>query len=95
LDLYKKVAKTLKLRAEDIPASKRGTEASQQALRSLASLVQSLASLRNALGLGHGRSGPHPGSLRHARLAFNGATAVVEFLLDTWHERPAPPADSP
>lgn len=91
MDLYKKLAKALKLRAEDIPESRRGSEAAQQALRSLVSVVQSLAELRNELGLGHGQSGPHPGSLRHARLAFNAATTVVEFLLDTWHERPAPP----
>ncbi len=90
MDLYKKVATALKLRAEDIPESKRGSEASQQALRSLVSVVQSLTSLRNALGLGHGTASPQPGGVRHARLAFNAATAVVEFLLDTWHERPSP-----
>lgn len=90
MDLYKKLAKGLKLRAEDIPASSRGSEAAQQALRSLVSVVQSMAELRNELGLGHGRAGPHPGSVRHSRLAFNAATAVVEFLLDTWHERPPP-----
>lgn len=91
MDLYKKLSKALELRAADIPESRRGSEAAQQALRSLVSVVQSLAELRNELGLGHGRSGPHPGNLRHARLAFNAATTVVEFLLDTWHERPAPP----
>lgn len=90
MDLYKRVAKVLKLRADDIPASARGSQAAQQALRSLGSVVQAIAELRNELGLGHGRATPSHASLRHARLTFNAATTVVEFLLDTWHERPAP-----
>jgi hypothetical protein len=89
MDLYKKVARVMKLRAEDIPESTRGSQAAQQALRSLVSVVQSMAELRNELGLGHGRPSPSAAAVRHARLTFNAATAVVEFLLDTWHERPA------
>lgn len=92
MDLYKKVAGVLKLKAEDIPDSRRGSEAAQRALRSLVSVVQSLAELRNAIGLGHGPAAPQPAEIRHARLALNAATGVVEFLLETWHERPAPPA---
>ena len=74
VDLYKRVAKTLRLRAEDIPQSKRGSEAAQRALRALAPLVQALAELRNELGLGHGPARRSPGTVRHARLAFNAAT---------------------
>ena len=45
--LYRKVAEQLKLNAEAIPESSKGSEASQRALRSLVTCVQSLAELRN------------------------------------------------
>jgi hypothetical protein len=87
LDLYKAVAKALKLDAESVPDNKKGSEAAQRALRSLASTVQNLAELRNQLGTGHGRNKRSAALTRHARLAFNAASAVAEFMLDTWHER--------
>lgn len=49
--------------------------------------IQSLAELRNQIGLGHGPARRSPALTRHARLAFNAGVAVVEFLLDIWHVR--------
>ncbi len=85
--LYKKVAEVLRLNAEAVPESARGSKTAQKTLRTLATTVQSLAELRNELGLGHGRSAPSPALERHARLSFNACVTVVEFLLDTWHAR--------
>jgi abortive infection Abi-like protein len=87
LDLYKKTAKELKLNREAVPGSAKGSESAQRVLQNLATAVQSLAELRNELGLGHGRTTKSPAFARHARLSFNAARAVVEFLLETWHER--------
>jgi hypothetical protein len=93
LDLYKKVARELGLNREAVPGSAKGSEAAQRILRNLSTAVQSLAELRNELGLGHGRTKPSAAFERHARLAFNAARTVVEFLLETWHarRRAAPP----
>lgn len=87
LDLYKKAAKALKLNREAVPDSAKGSESAQKVLQNLATAVQSLAELRNELGLGHGKTRPSPAFARHARLAFNASRAVVEFLLETWHVR--------
>ena len=89
LDLYKRVAQVLKLNAESVPASARGSEAAQRALRALVTTVQSLAELRNELGLGHGRRTTSPALGRHARLAATAARGVSEFVLETWHVRRA------
>lgn len=85
--LYRKAAEILRLNAEAVPDSARGSKTAQKTLRTLTTTVQSLAELRNELGLGHGRSEPSPALERHARLAFNACVTVVEFLLDTWHAR--------
>lgn len=85
--LYRKVAEQLKLNAEAVPESARGSQAAQKALRSLVTSVQSLAELRNQLGLGHGRTRKNPALKRHGQLAFNATRTVAEFLLQTWHAR--------
>lgn len=85
--LYRQVADLLRLKAESVPASAKGSETSQKILRTLVTTVQSLAELRNELGLGHGRSLPSPALARHALLAVNSTVAVAEFLLDTWQAR--------
>ena len=87
LDLYKKVANELKLSRESVPTSAKGSAAAHRVLQNLATSVQSLAELRNELGVGHGRTKLSPAFERHARLAANAARTVVEFLLETWHER--------
>lgn len=94
-DLYKLTATELRLTREAVPASARGSRASHRILQNLATAVQSLAELRNELGIGHGRTTASPALARHARLAANSARAVVEFLLETWHERKSSEAASP
>lgn len=89
MQLYKAVQQPLKLNVEAVPESSRGSAAAIQTLRALITTVQSLAELRNELGSGHGRVQPSPALTRHARLAFNAAVTVSEFLLDTWHARRA------
>jgi hypothetical protein len=89
LELYKLVASALRLNAEAVPDSVKGSQAAQRTLRTLVTTIQSLAELRNELGLGHGRAKRSPALSRHGRLAFNAAVAVVEFLLDTWQVRRA------
>jgi hypothetical protein len=87
LDLYKKTAKALKLNREAVPDSAKGSESAQRVLQNLATAVQSLAELRNELGLGHGKTKASPALSRHGRLAVNASRTVVEFLLETWHVR--------
>jgi hypothetical protein len=86
-DLYKQTAKKLRLAAEDIPDSTKGSKAAQMTLRTLATTIQSLAELRNELGTGHGRLVSSPAFVRHGRLAFHATVTVSDFLLATWHER--------
>ena len=87
LELYKKTASELKINREAVPDSAKGSRSAQKVLQNLATAVQSLAELRNELGLGHGKTTPSPALERHARLAFNASRTVVEFVLQTWHER--------
>lgn len=89
LKLYKETAKALKINREAVPDSAKGSQAAQRVLQNLATAVQSLTELRNELGLGHGKTSPSPALERHARLAFNASRTVVEFVLQTWHERQA------
>lgn len=86
-DLYKKVATELALTRESVPDSARGSAAAKKTLSGLSTAVFGLAELRNTIGRGHGRTTPSPALERHARLAFNTAVAISEFLFDTWHER--------
>lgn len=76
-----------RLSRESVPASAKGSAAAHRVLQNLATSVQGLAELRNELGLGHSRTAPSAALARHARLAANSARAVVEFVLETWHER--------
>ena len=86
-DLYKGVAKELRLARELVPENAKGGEAAQRVLQGLITAVQNLAEMRNALGVGHGRARRIPALERHARLAMNASRTVAEFLLATWHER--------
>jgi hypothetical protein len=85
--LYRRVAELLALKTDSVPTSAKGSQTSKKILGTLATTVQSLAELRNELGLGHGRTAPSPALARHARLALNSTVTVAEFLLDTWQER--------
>lgn len=85
--LYRRVADVLDLKAESVPGSARGSEASQQVLRTLVTTVQSLSELRNELGIGHGQTKRSLALARHARLALNATVTIAEFVLDTWQAR--------
>lgn len=85
--LYRKVADLLLLNAEAVTGNSNASKTSQKILRTLVTTVQSLAELRNELGLGHGRESQSTGITRHARLSFNATVTVAEFLLATWQDR--------
>jgi hypothetical protein len=87
--LYKKVAAELGLTRESVPDSAKGSEAAHKVLGALNTTVSGLAELRNQIGRGHGRSTVSPALERHARLAFNAAVALTEFLYDTLQDREA------
>jgi hypothetical protein len=87
--LYRHVADLLELKANSVPESAKGSESAQQILRTLVTTIQSLAELRNELGIGHGQSTRSVALTRHARLALNATVTVAEFVLDTWHARVA------
>ncbi len=91
-DLYKKVSVALEIDHDSVANHPNASRAAHKAVGGMAGTVQAIAEIRNELGTGHGHTAPSPALERHARLAFNAATAVVEFLLDTWHVRPAPSA---
>jgi|SRR5579872_4368451 len=100
LELYKAAARTLQISAESVPTSAKGSQSAQRALKALVATVQSLAELRNELGLGHGRQKRSPALARHARLAATAARGVTEFVLETWQvrrerEQPAPAPAGP
>lgn len=85
--LYKKVATELALKKESVPDSAKGSEAAHKILGALNTTVFGLSELRNQIGRGHGRSTASPAFHRHARLAFNAAVALSEFLYDTLQDR--------
>jgi len=87
MSLYKLVQAELSLNANAVPDSARGSKAAVKTLRALVTTLQSLAELRNELGLGHGRTERSPALTRHARLAFNTTVALTEFLLETRRDR--------
>lgn len=94
-DLYKLASVRLRLSRESVPENVKGSRASHKVLQNLTVAVQSLAELRNEIGSGHGRTRPSLALARHARLAANSARAVVEFILETWHERREEPVEEP
>lgn len=87
LALYKKVAELLKLNADAVPDSAKGSQAAQKALRSMSATAQSVAELANELSWRHGKTTRSAAQERHARLTYNATRTVVEFVLDTWHVR--------
>lgn len=89
MELYKLVQNELGLNADAVPGNKPASKSAAQTLRALVTTIQSLAEMRNRLGLGHGRSERSVALTRHARLTLNTAVAVAEFLLDTWQDRQA------
>ena len=70
-----------------MPGNRKGSDSARKVLQNLATTVQAMAELRNELGLGHGKTRHSEALERHARLAFNASRTVVEFVLQTWHQR--------
>lgn len=87
--LYKTVASELGLAKESVPDNAKGSEAAHKVLTAMNTAVFGLAELRNQIGRGHGRSTASPALERHARLAFNAAVTLTEFLYDTLQDREA------
>ncbi len=85
--LYKKVAGELSLDKKSVPGNAPGSEAVHKILGSLGQVVSGMAELRNQFGRGHGRTTASSALERHARLAFNAAVALTEFLYDTLQDR--------
>lgn len=85
--LYKKVAVELALDKKSVPDSAKGSEAAHKVLGALNTVVFGVAELRNQIGRGHGRTAASPALQRHARLAFNTAVTLTEFLYDTLQDR--------
>lgn len=82
--LGKKVFASLKLLPDDIPDAAKGAKTIKVMLSNLATVVQGVAEIRGLYGTGHGKHGKVRGvGPRHARLAVNAATTVVNFAFET------------
>lgn len=93
-ELYKKVAKQLKITPEDISSKKPAASAIKALLGSLSAIVHNLGELRNACGTGHGKSASYKGlSARHARLAVGCSSTLVNFLWDSFERQQAASVD--
>lgn len=86
-DLYRATSKALRIDRDAVPGNRKGSESARKVLQNQGTTVQAMAELRNELGLGHGRTRNSEALERHARLAFNASRTVVEFVLQTWHQR--------
>lgn len=91
LDFPKLVKETmgeLKLLPSDIPDTAKGAESIKGLLRSLGTISNGLAELRNLYGTGHGKDKSAKGlNPRHARLAVGAAITLIHFLYDTHIEK--------
>jgi Abortive infection C-terminus len=84
MDLVKETRKQLKLVPDEIADSARAADTIRRLLSNLATIVQSLAELRNSYGSGHGPDGRFVGlQPRHARLAAGAACVLSQFLFET------------
>ena len=87
-ELYKKVAKLLRITPENISAEKPAANSIKALLGSLSSIAHNLGELRNVCGTGHGKSASYKGlSERHARLAVGCSSTLVNFLWDTFERQ--------
>ncbi len=84
--LMKETTKLLKLTPTNMPNETKAASSIKQILRSLSSIVQGVAELRNEYGSGHGKDGKFNGlQPRHAKLAVGAASTLAIYLLET-HE---------
>lgn len=83
--LFAKVASELSINADSVPDDARASDSIRKMMRTLTTTVQAVAEARNSkLGDGHGGEHESPAEPRHARLVYNAATAVAEFIVDSW-----------
>lgn len=87
--LFKQVSEALGINAQLVPGNARASEALKLALNGSITTVRSIAEMRNRLGDGHGTHDRAPAQPIHARLAFNAAVTVSEFIVDTWRPEDA------
>lgn len=88
--LVPRAQQALGLGAAGVDASADGAPSIRRILGGLSSIAQGIDELRNAEGGGHGRNRATRLGPRHARLAFNGARAWCEIVLDTLADANAP-----
>jgi hypothetical protein len=84
LDLYSKAATALHIHRESVPNNAKASKTAKRIRQNVATSVQGLAELRNEVGSGHGKTFRSAAQPRHARLALNATSTVVELVLDTW-----------
>ena len=86
-ELTKAAIKELKLAADNVPDSSKGSKTIKRLLNNLATMGIGIAELRNLYGTGHGKHGNAGGLLpRHAKLAVGAASTLVMFLFETHQE---------
>lgn len=89
-ELISMTLKELSLLPDDVRDQAKGAETIKKLLRTLGTIPQGLAELRNLYGTGHGKDGKFKGlTPRHARLAVGAARTVVSFLFESHRERSA------
>ncbi|NKR28866.1 hypothetical protein GS966_27860 [Rhodococcus hoagii] len=83
---FRAAATSIGLELDTVPGDPRSSASVVSVNRGLVSTVQSLGELRNSAGTGHGRAVSPAVTSLHARLAFNTAVAVTEYLFGAWEE---------
>lgn len=86
--LVRATSEALGLVPEGIPNEAKAAQSVKAVLGNLASIVQSIAEIRNAYGTGHGkRFKKSPLEPRHAQLAVGAAITVASFFFQTHEAR--------
>lgn len=83
---FKAVVSALNLSNLAVPGDPKASDAATKVVRQLTGAVQSLGELRNAAGTGHGSGKVSSATPREARLAFNAAVTVCEYLFGVWDD---------
>lgn len=87
-ELISATLKELALLPDDVHDQAKGSDTIKKILRTLGTIPQGLAELRNLYGTGHGKDGKFKGlTPRHARLAVGAARTVVSFLFESHQAR--------
>jgi len=85
--LLEATTKALKIAPDDIPSSGKGSDLIVRTLHDLASIAGNIGELQTLYGGGHGKGAKTKGLRpRHARLAAGTASALVNFLWETFEK---------